>query len=404
MKARICGHGATAERLARLMDTPADTSVVCFSQRGGMILDPVAVHDAMMAGIRATATVLQGDSRQSLRSMVLVADGDGCGNASILASFLSCLGKTLARELARSRTTVNVVGGDFAGGADLPALIGFLLSDEARFITGQSFGTAGVRLANPRCAARTALADGWLLVSGGAGAIGSAVTRRLHADGWKILIGYRTGGEAGLLARDLSPDGTTCRVLTLDMEDEDAIRAVPDILHLGQALSGLILCSGWNMTHAFWTSGEAEWQRTLRVNFTGPALLAERLFGASTGNSGKVVTIGSEAGRAGDAGRAVYAGAKAAMTRYTSLLAEANGAVHAVTIAPGPVDTPLLRNTHGSHPEDVAKGLERLQRLIPLGRMGSREEIAAAISFATSPNGVAVNGELISVGGGITMQ
>lgn len=402
---RIAGDATAAEHLSRSIEPPADTAVLCFSAREAAAIDPRAAHVAMMAGIAATAQLLASERRASLRAIVLVADDDGTGTAAIVSAFVAAFGKTLARELARSGTTVNAVGGNIASDRALDNLVGFLLSDGARFVTGQSFGTAGARLADPRPAPRPVPTDGWLLVSGGAGAIGGAITRRLHVDGWKVMIGHRGRSDAEDLARGLSADGSSCRTLALDIEDEAAIAGARNAVGRDTSLAGVVLCSGWNVTHPFWTSDATEWDRTLRINFTGPAYLAEQLFG--TGRSvepGMVIAIGSEAGRAGDAGRAVYAGAKAAIARYTAALAGASQNVRAVTVAPGPVDTPLLRGTHGDDPAAIDKGLERLARLIPLGRMGKVDDIAAAVSFAASSNGAGLNGELISVGGGITMQ
>jgi 2-hydroxycyclohexanecarboxyl-CoA dehydrogenase len=399
---RILGNPATGALLARSLDPARDTAAICFSARGAAPFDPLGAHAAILEGVEAAAQLLQAERESGLRSLVLIADDDGSATAAMVASFAAGFGKTLARELARAGMRVNAVGGDLTEERSVAASASFLLSNEAAFITGQSFGSAGARLAAPQSRPKQVPASGWLLVSGGAGAIGSAVTRRLHRDGWKILIGHRGRTDADELARSLSSDASTCCTVSLDVEDLGQIEAFDPGQVIDEPLAGVVMCSGWNLTHPFWLSEAAEWDRTLRINFTGPALLARQLVRAKS--PGIVVAIGSEAGRAGDAGRAVYAGAKAAIARFTAELSARYDTIRAITVAPGPVDTPLLRGTHGEDAAEVEKGLEKLARLIPLGRMGLPDEIAAAVSFATSPAGQAVDGEIISVGGGITMQ
>lgn len=400
----IIDGAAAADASAATLAVRPGTAVVRFSVEPSSGAGAVArVHASAIEGLMATRELLASPAAADLRSIVFTADAREDEAANLLASFVSCFGKTIARELARSNVTVNMVGGrlDDPGTA---ALLSFLLSDDARFITGQSFGAAGQRLASPGITPPSPAPGGWVLVSGGAGEIGGAVTRRLHADGWRIVIGHRGRSDAEALALSLSSDGSTCRTLVLDIEDDKAIASAAGALPIDGTLAGLVLCSGWNLTHPFSTTDAAEWHRTLRTNFTGPALLTEALFAGDRASPGFVIAIGSEAGRAGDSGRAVYAGAKAAVTRYTSLVAQRSAPLRAATVAPGPVDTPLLRGTHGDDPAAAEKGMERLARLIPLGRLGRPEEIAAAVSFVAGPAGTACHGEVVSVGGGITMQ
>jgi 3-oxoacyl-[acyl-carrier protein] reductase len=78
-------------------------------------------------------------------------------------------------------------------------------------------------------------------------------------------------------------------------------------------------------------------------------------------------------------------------------------ALRATTVSPGPIDTPLLHQTHGTL-ERAERGIAKLEALVPLGRLGLAEEVADAVSFVFSPAGACLGGELLSVGGGITMQ
>ena len=115
---------------------------------------------------------------------------------------------------------------------------------------------------------------------------------------------------------------------------------------------------------------------------------------------GRIINIGSEAGRQGSRGGSVYAAAKGGVIAFTKSLARENGrlGITANVIAPGPVDTPLLRTAVEEGGEKLLKAMEASTLL---GRLGTPEEVAATVAFLASDEAGFITGETIGVSGGM---
>jgi 2-hydroxycyclohexanecarboxyl-CoA dehydrogenase len=113
---------------------------------------------------------------------------------------------------------------------------------------------------------------------------------------------------------------------------------------------------------------------------------------------GKIVNVGSDAGRVGSTGETVYAGAKGGIIAFTKSLARevARHKINVNCVCPGPTDTPMLR----SRPEKMR---EALIKVIPFHRFGDPEDVADAILFFSSPQSDYITGQVLSVSGGLTM-
>jgi 2-hydroxycyclohexanecarboxyl-CoA dehydrogenase len=145
----------------------------------------------------------------------------------------------------------------------------------------------------------------------------------------------------------------------------------------------------------------ADWRRLLAVNLesvfatTHAALPAKHAAGF-----GRIINIATEAGRMGSRGAAVYAAAKGGVIAFTRSIARENGrkGITANVIAPGPIDTPLLR-------EAVAAGgdklLDAMKGATLTGRLGTPEEVAAAVAFLASDAAAFITGETLGVSGGM---
>jgi 2-hydroxycyclohexanecarboxyl-CoA dehydrogenase len=231
------------------------------------------------------------------------------------------------------------------------------------------------------------------LVTGGASGIGAAVARRLAADGAAVVVADLQADAAASLAATLGG-----QALTLDVTDFDAVqRAVQD----SGPFDVLVNCVGIDQ-HAFFTnSGPPQWRRLLAVNLesvlntTHAVLPAMRRAGY-----GRIVNVASEAGRLGSRGGSVYAAAKGAVIAFTRSIARENGhrGITANVVAPGPIDTPLLRRA-------VEHGGERLMAAMTgatlAGRLGTPDEVAAAVAFLASAPAAYVTGEVLGVSGGM---
>ena len=119
---------------------------------------------------------------------------------------------------------------------------------------------------------------------------------------------------------------------------------------------------------------------------------------------GRVVNIGSDAGRVGSSLESVYAGAKGAIIAFTKTIARefARAGVTANTVCPGPTDTPMLAGIVDAA-DDAEKVIGAMTRAVPMKRVGRPEEVAAAVRFLASEEAGFITGQTLSVSGGLTM-
>ncbi len=141
------------------------------------------------------------------------------------------------------------------------------------------------------------------------------------------------------------------------------------------------------------------WDKIVVLNLVGPMKLVKALLPKMMErNSGKIVNVGSDAGRVGSSGETVYAGAKGGLIAFTKSLARevARYNINVNCVCPGPTETPLLFAVPEKH-------LESFKRAIPFRRFGKPQEVADAILFFASSRSDYITGQVLSVNGGLTM-
>jgi 2-hydroxycyclohexanecarboxyl-CoA dehydrogenase len=118
---------------------------------------------------------------------------------------------------------------------------------------------------------------------------------------------------------------------------------------------------------------------------------------------GAIVNVASDAGRVGSSGEAVYSGAKGGVIAFTKAVARevAQHGIRVNCVCPGPTETPLLAENFGT--EEGSRIIEAIKRGIPFRRLGTPEEIAAAIHFLASKDASYITGQVLSVNGGLNM-
>ena len=236
---------------------------------------------------------------------------------------------------------------------------------------------------------------GLALVSGGSGDIGAAICRALHADGWGLAIGYVSRERAESLAAELAAHGPPATAVPLDLTDRAGIRSsIEALLAAEGSVEALVLNAGWNQARSFLDTGEQQWRTTLAVNLVGPMLAIQLCLPSMVrAGGGAIVAITSEAARVGDAGNAVYSAAKAGLTSLLRTLVREHGrdGVRANAVAPGPIDTSLLRHAF-EDPETADEAIAKLTRLVPQRRLGRPTEVAAAVRYLVS-EGAHVTGQ-----------
>jgi 2-hydroxycyclohexanecarboxyl-CoA dehydrogenase len=242
-------------------------------------------------------------------------------------------------------------------------------------------------------AAPNPLAGRKAFVTGGAKGIGAAIARRLAADGALVTI-----ADLDMEAAQALANGIWARAVRLDVAD---LAQVAEVMAEHGPVDILVNNAGVDQ-HAFFTrTTPEEWRRLIAINLesvfatTHAALPAMRAAG-----HGRIINIASEAGRLGSRGGAVYAAAKGGVIAFTRSIARENGdkGITANVIAPGPIDTPLLRQA-------VAQGgdklLEAMTGATLAGRLGTPDEVAAAVAFLASADAGFITGEVLGVSGGM---
>src|SRR5207302_2170673 len=141
------------------------------------------------------------------------------------------------------------------------------------------------------------------------------------------------------------------------------------------------------------------------INFKGCLRLTKALLPEMVDRGwGRLVNIGSDAGRVGSSLESVYSGAKGGVIAFTKTIARevARSGVTANTVCPGPTRTPMLEGMAASG-EKAERLVGSLERAIPMRRLGEPEDVAAAVAFLASDRAAYVTGQTLSVSGGLTM-
>jgi len=245
----------------------------------------------------------------------------------------------------------------------------------------------------------TSLAGRHALVTGGGSGIGRAVAQHLARDGAAVTVLDLDGGSARAVAEALVATGARAHAVVADVSDAAAVAgAVADARGALGAVHVLVGCAGIAGFAPLLEMTAAQWERMLAVHLTGtftatravlPDMIAARW--------GRVVTISSVGGLRGGPNLTHYAAAKAGVIGFTKALALEVG-MHGITanaVAPGLVDTPMLRGS--GIPAAV---LEQSLRQIPVGRLGTPEDVAAVCAFLASPEAEFVTGQVVSPNGG----
>jgi 2-hydroxycyclohexanecarboxyl-CoA dehydrogenase len=165
----------------------------------------------------------------------------------------------------------------------------------------------------------------------------------------------------------------------------------------------LVNNAGIDIIGPFLDSDEGDWDRIIDVNLKGTVLCSHRVARSMVARGGgAIVNIGSDAGRVGSSGEAVYSATKGGVIAFTKALARelARSGVRVNCVCPGPTDTALLDQLADTSP----KLYDSLARSIPLRRIAEPLDIAPAVLFFAGDGAAYITGQTLSVSGGLTMS
>ncbi|ALH96088.1 glucose 1-dehydrogenase [Acinetobacter equi] len=245
-----------------------------------------------------------------------------------------------------------------------------------------------------------------IIVTGGAGGIGSATCRRLAQEGAKVAIFDMNLAAAKKLENEINQYGKAFAIqcdITQHSIVEEAVQKTE--AELGP-IDGLVNNAGWDVFKPFIKSTPEEWDKLIQINLMGMLNMHYAVLkGMVARNSGSIVNIASDAARVGSSGEAVYAACKGGLVSFSKTLAREHSRhnIKVNVICPGPTDTALLAGvTEGaSNPEKLR---DAFIRAIPLGRLGQPEDLASSIAFFLSDDASFITGQVLSVSGGLTMN
>jgi 2-hydroxycyclohexanecarboxyl-CoA dehydrogenase len=239
------------------------------------------------------------------------------------------------------------------------------------------------------------------LVTGGAQGIGRGIALSLGEAGFKVAVADLNTEAAEQTAKEIEAGGGTA------VADTASVKAA-----VGQVEAELgpvevvVNNAGWDDFMPFVKTTEEFWDKVLDINFKGMLRVTQTVVpGMIERGFGRVVNIGSDAGRVGSSLEAVYSGAKGGTIAFTKTLARevATKGVTVNTVCPGPTDTPALRKFADGAGDDAEKVIAGMTRAVPMKRLGTPEDIGPAVAFFASDAAGFVTGQTLSVSGGLTM-
>ncbi|MBL3611075.1 3-oxoacyl-[acyl-carrier-protein] reductase [Rhodovulum sulfidophilum] len=235
------------------------------------------------------------------------------------------------------------------------------------------------------------------LVTGASGGIGGAIARGLHAQGATVGLSGTREAPLAELAAEL---GERAHVLPCNLSDPEAVEALPKAATEAMgALDILVNNAGITRDMLFMRLKDEDWQSVLDVNLTAAMRLCRgAMRGMMKARWGRIVNITSVVGTTGNPGQANYCAAKAGLVGLSKSLAHelASRGVTVNCVAPGFIATAMTDKL-----TDDQKG--GILGAVPMGRMGTPEEIAAAVVYLASPEAGYVTGATVHVNGGMAM-
>ena len=237
------------------------------------------------------------------------------------------------------------------------------------------------------------------LVTGASRGIGRAVALELAARGATVVAAAR-GDHAAAIADEIRGRGGRAEAIALDVTDDAAaVGAVGDLVGRLGRIDILVNNAGITRDQLLLRMKREDWDAVVATNLTSAFTLAQAAIRPMIKQrSGRIVNIASVVGQAGNAGQANYAASKAGLIGFTKALAleVASRNITVNAVAPGLIDTDMTRAIASGVQDDWAAR-------IPLKRLGTPDDVAAAVVFLASDEAAYITGHVLAVNGGMYM-
>jgi len=234
------------------------------------------------------------------------------------------------------------------------------------------------------------------LVTGASGALGSAIARRLAADGATLLLHANQNGDAvRALAESIQADGGRAECWVFDLTDDRAAADAVAGMLAGGTVQIIVNNAGVHDDAVFPGMRAEQWHRVIDVSLHGFFRVTQPLILPMLRTRwGRVINISSVAALAGNRGQVNYAAAKGALNSATKALSleVASRGVTVNAIAPGIIESPMAAGAFDA---------EAIARLVPAKRAGRPDEVAALAGFLASAEAGYITGQVISINGGL---
>ena len=237
------------------------------------------------------------------------------------------------------------------------------------------------------------------LVTGASRGIGAAIARRLASRGARVVAAARAD-NARPVAEDITRTGGQAEAITLDVTDGSAAEtAMAGIVERHGRIDILVNNAGIARDQLLLLMNRYDWDAVLTTNLTAAfALTQAALKSMIRQRQGRIISISSVVGQSGNAGQANYAASKAGLIGFTKAVAleVASRGITANVVAPGLIETDMTQSI-------AEKAREQWESRIPLRRLGTPDDVAAAVCFLASDEASYITGQVLAVNGGMYM-
>ena len=237
------------------------------------------------------------------------------------------------------------------------------------------------------------------LVTGASRGIGRAIAHRLAGQGATVVAAAR-GDHAADAVADVVSKGGHAEAVSLDVTDAAAVERLPgEIVARHGRLDIVVSNAGIARDQLLMRMKRDEWDAVLATNLTATFLLAQAAMRPMLKQrGGRIIAVSSVVGQMGNAGQTNYAASKAGLIGFAKALARevASRSITVNVVAPGMVDTDMTRAITEQAQVDWASQ-------IPLGRLGTSDDVAAAVCFLASDEASYITGHVLAVNGGMYM-